>query len=54
MVMFNVHDCPPNEIVKLAVPADVGVPEMLYVMLPFPLAKFPGCKVAVKPVTVVD
>ena len=54
MVMFNVHVCPPNEIAKLAVPAAVGVPEMLYVMFPFPFAKFPGCKIAVNPVTPVD
>ncbi len=53
-VMFNVQFCPPNEMAKLAVPAVDGVPEMLYVMFPLPFAKFPGCNIAVKPVTPVD
>ena len=54
MVILNVHDCPPNEIAKLAVPVVVGVPDMVYTMFPFPFAKLPVCNVAVKPVTPVD
>ena len=48
------HDCPPNEIAKLAVPALAGVPVMVYVTLPLPLAKVPAAKEAVRPVTPVE
>jgi hypothetical protein len=39
---------------KLDVPDAVGVPEIIYVTVPVPFAKFPDNKVAVKPVTPVD
>ena len=39
---------------KLAVPLVVGVPVMVYVKLPTPIAKLPAAKVAIKPVTPVD
>ena len=48
------HDCPPNEIAKLAVPALAGVPVMVYVTLPLPLAKVPAANEAVRPVTPVE
>ena len=50
----NVHDCPPKEIAKLAVPVEVAVPVILNTMLPFPFANDPGCNVAVNPITPVD
>ena len=46
--------CPPILIAKLAVPLVVGVPVMVYVKVPLPLAKVPEAKVAVKPVTPVE
>jgi hypothetical protein len=46
--------CPPKVIEKEAVPVDVGVPAMAYVMLPAPLASVPAAKVAVRPVTPVE
>ena len=56
LVTFTVkeHDCPPKVIAKLAVPALAGVPVMVYVTLPAPLANKPCDKVAVKPVTPVE
>jgi hypothetical protein len=46
--------CPPMFKAKLAVPLALGVPEIVYVKLPEPLAKVPADKVAVKPVTPVE
>lgn len=46
--------CPPNEMAKLAVPEAAGVPEMVYVTVPLPLAKVPADKLAVNPVTPVE
>ena len=48
------HDCPPTVIAKLAVPELAGVPVMVYVTLPAPLARVPAAKVAVRPVTPVE
>ncbi len=53
-VLVSIHDCPPTLNAKLAVPLDDGVPTMLKVKLPAPIAKFPAVKSAVKPVTPVD
>jgi hypothetical protein len=39
---------------KLAVPLDAGVPVIIYVKLPDPLAKLPAVKEAVNPVTPVE
>ena len=39
---------------KLAVPAALGVPVIVYVKLPAPFANEPATKVAVKPVTPVE
>jgi hypothetical protein len=39
---------------KVAVPLPAGVPVMVYVTLPLPLANNPWVKVAVKPVTPVE
>jgi hypothetical protein len=39
---------------KVAVPLPAGVPVMVYVTLPLPLAKVPALKVAVSPVTPVE
>jgi hypothetical protein len=39
---------------KLAVPLDAGVPVMVKVKLPAPVAKVPAAHVAVSPVTPVD
>ena len=55
---FTVNDkeqlCPPKLIAKLAVPAEAGVPLILYDKLPVELVSMPACNVAVKPVTPVD
>ncbi len=48
------HDCPPNEIANVAVPALAGVPVMVYVTLPLPLARLPAANEAVRPVTPVE
>ncbi len=53
-VLVNVQVCPPMLNAKLAVPLVAGVPVILYVNEPAPLAKLPAAKVAVKPVTPVD
>ena len=39
---------------KLAVPIDVGVPEITNIKLPFPFVKVPACNVAVNPSTPVE
>ena len=39
---------------KLAIPVEFGVPEIVYNKLPSPLFKLPADKVAVRPVTPVD
>ena len=48
------QDCPPTVMEKLAVPLVVGVPDIVYVNEPAPLAKIPKESVAVKPVTPVE
>jgi hypothetical protein len=48
------HDCPPIVMAKLAVPLVVGVPVIVYVNEPAPLAKAPATRVAVKPTTPVE
>jgi len=53
-VKVNVQDWPPNVIAKEAVPEEPGVPAILKVRLPAPLANVPAAKVAVSPVTPVD
>ena len=53
-VLFNVQVCPPMLSAKLAVPELAGVPVMVKVKLPAPLAKVPAAHVAVRPVTPVD
>ncbi len=53
-VLVSIHDCPPTLNAKLAVPLEDGVPAMLKVKLPAPLAKLPDVKEAVKPVTPVE
>lgn len=50
----RLHDCPPKLMAKSAVPEEAGVPVMVYVRLPAPLASVPACKVAVSPVTPVE
>ena len=45
------QDCPPTVMAKVAVPLVVGVPVIVYVNEPAPLAKEPAESVAVKPVT---
>ncbi len=54
IVLVKVQVCPPMLNAKLAVPLVAGVPEILNVNEPAPLAKLPAAKVAVKPVTPVD
>jgi hypothetical protein len=46
--------CPPILRLKLAVPLALGVPVMVYVKLPIPVAKLPAVRVAVRPVTPVE
>ncbi len=53
-VLVKVQDCPPILKAKLAVPLDDGVPVILNVNEPAPLAKVPAIKVAVRPVRPVD
>jgi hypothetical protein len=53
-VLVSVHDCPPIFNAKLAVPLPPGVPVMVYVKEPAPVANDPATKVAVKPVTPVE
>ncbi len=53
-VIARVHVCPPMLSAKLAVPALAGVPVIVYVKLPAPLAKLPDVNVAVNPVTPVE
>jgi hypothetical protein len=50
----SVQVCPPILKAKLAVPLLAGVPLMVYVSEPLPLAKVPALRVAVKPVTPVE
>jgi hypothetical protein len=42
---------PPIERAKVALPVVDGVPVIVYVKVPLPLTKFPGARVAVRPVT---
>ncbi len=53
-VLVRVQVRPPMLNAKLAVPLLAGVPVIVYVKLPAPLAKLPAAKVAVSPVTPVD
>jgi hypothetical protein len=53
-VLVKVQVCPPKLKAKLAVPLDVGVPVMLKLRLPAPLAKVPAERLAVSPVTPVE
>ena len=53
-VLVKVQVCPPMFKAKLAVPLDAGVPVIVKVKLPSPLAKVPAAHVAVSPVTPVD
>ena len=50
----TVQLCPPMESAKLAVPKVEGVPDMVKVRFPEPLAKTPAARDAVRPVTPVD
>jgi hypothetical protein len=52
--LVKVQVCPPMFNAKLAVPVISGVPVIIYVKLPAPLAKLPAVKEAVKPVTPVE
>ena len=53
-VLVKMQVCPPMFKAKLAVPFDAGVPVMVKVKLPAPVAKVPAAHVAVRPVTPVD
>ena len=53
-VLVNEHVLPPIFIAKLAVPLDAGVPVIVYTTFPFPEAKVPEVRVAVRPETPVD
>ncbi len=53
-VLVKVQVCPPMLSAKLAVPFDAGVPVIVNVKLPDPVAKVPAAHVAVKPVTPVE
>ena len=53
-VLVKVQVCPPMFRAKLAVPFDAGVPVIVKVKLPTPVAKVPAAHVAVRPVTPVD
>ena len=53
-VLVKVQVCPPIFNAKLAVPLDAGVPVIVRVKLPAPVAKVPAAHVAVRPVTPVD
>ncbi len=53
-VRVSVQVFPPIFKAKLAVPIEAGVPVMVYVKLPAPLAKVPAVSVAVSPVTPVE
>ena len=49
-VLVKVQVCPPMFRAKLAVPFEAGVPVMVKVKLPAPVAKVPAAHVAVRPV----
>ena len=53
-VLVKVQVCPPTLKAKLAVPELAGVPVMVKVKLPAPVAKVPAAHVAVRPVTPVE
>ena len=53
-VLVKVQVCPPIFNAKLAVPELAGVPVIVKVKLPAPVAKVPAAHVAVSPVTPVD
>ena len=51
VIVAPVQTCPPKARLKIALPVVLGVPEMLYTSVPFPLARLPDCNVSVSPVT---
>ena len=53
-VLVKVQVCPPMFRAKLAVPFEAGVPVIVKVKLPAPVAKVPAAHVAVRPVTPVE
>jgi hypothetical protein len=53
-VLVKVQVCPPMLKAKLAVPLVAGVPVMVKIKLPAPVAKVPAAHVAVRPITPVD
>ena len=53
-VRLNVQDRPPMLNAKLAVPAALGVPVIVYASEPLPLANVPAARLAVRPVTPVE
>ena len=53
-VLVKVQVCPPMFKAKLAVPLDAGVPVIVKVKLPSPVANVPAAHVAVRPVTPVE
>ena len=53
-VLVKLQLCPPMFKAKLAVPLEAGVPVMVIVKLPAPLAKVPAAHVAVSPVMPVE
>ncbi len=53
-VLVKVQVCPPMFKAKLAVPLVAGVPVIVKVKLPSPVANVPAAHVAVRPVTPVE
>ena len=53
-ILFSIQVCPPIFKAKLAVPAALGVPVIVYIKVPAPLEKVPAARDAVKPVTPVE
>ena len=54
MLMLRLQLCPPTVMAKVAVPAEAGVPVMVRLKVPAPMAIFPWESVAVNPVTPVE
>lgn len=54
IVIEKVQLCPPKEKAKLAVPLEVGVPDIVKVKFPAPFDNVPACNVAVNPLTPVE
>ena len=53
-IMVKVQLCPPKLMAKPVMPGELGVPVMVYVKFPAPVAKVPAESVAVKPVIPAD